>query len=91
MKVFRLNDYEWWAAETLEEAKEACLKQTGLDEDEAIDESWEPYEIPDQDLDTLTVTDDEGSERRTVTFRQAIDELTGKGQEFPCLLACSIW
>lgn len=88
MKIFRLNEYEWWAAETLEEAKQACLEETGLDESEAFED---PCELSSEELDALIFVDDEGPERRTIPFRQALDELISKGQKFPCIFATSIY
>lgn len=87
MKLFKLNEYEWWAAETLEEAKQACLKETGLDESEAFED---PYELDGTELDTLMFTDDEGPEKRVIPFRQALNELIARGQNFPCIFATSI-
>lgn len=87
VKIFQVNDYEYWAGETLEETTKACLEEWGMEE-EALDE---PHEITDEEMDTLTVTDDEGPERRTIPFRQALNELVAGGQEFPCLFAANDW
>jgi hypothetical protein len=40
LKAFRLNAYEVWAGETLEQAIEACIAETGCRRDEAFDECW---------------------------------------------------
>ena len=37
IKVFQLNDHDFWAAENLDEAKSDYLWQTGCDIDEAFD------------------------------------------------------
>lgn len=88
MKIYKLNEYEWWAADSLEEAKQACLKQTGMDESEAIED---PYELSEEEMDNLFFIDDEGPERRTITFQQALDELMSRGQKFPCIFASTIY
>lgn len=40
MKAFRLTEYEWYAADTAEEAVSAAMKDTGLPRDEATDEQY---------------------------------------------------
>lgn len=44
MKVFRLNDCDWVAAETLDQAVEWYMKETGLDREGALDPAHEPHE-----------------------------------------------
>lgn len=50
MKIFQLNDYEWWFAETLAEAYAEAERQTGVSEKEQR-EDFEPIEIPESDWD----------------------------------------
>jgi hypothetical protein len=59
-KVYRLNDYEWWMATSLEEAIAAAMKETGLPRDEASDD---PYELSNEDLQRLIFRDDDGNRR----------------------------
>lgn len=37
MDVYRINEYDWYAANSFEEAVSVALKQTGLSEDELLD------------------------------------------------------
>jgi hypothetical protein len=47
-KVFRLNDTDWWAAETLDEAKADYLKMVGGPEREYLDD---PRELTDREME----------------------------------------
>lgn len=40
MKVFRMNEYDWIAAPSEQEALEFYMKDTGLTEEEAKDPDW---------------------------------------------------
>lgn len=40
MKVFRLNEYEWYAANDLEEAVDAAMKLTGCSREEVLDDLY---------------------------------------------------
>lgn len=65
-KVFRLNDCDWWMAESLEAAKADYTKETGLtEEDEPFDD---PHELDEETMDTLIFVDD-GIKR---TFREEL-------------------
>lgn len=55
MKVFKLNDYEFFMAETLEQAIAECAKDYGMPEDELTDN---PFELSDKDLDEYIFKDD---------------------------------
>lgn len=50
MKIFQLNEYEWWFAETLAEAYAAAESETGVTEAEQRAE-FEPVEIPESEWD----------------------------------------
>jgi len=82
MKVFSLNDYEWYAAETLEEAIAAEMKDTGLPRDEVVD-GFEG-ELTEEQMDTLRYHDEDGQSR---TFREHLQRMQEEGVEFPCLFA----
>lgn len=70
LKVFKLNQADWWLAETVEQGVEACCKYYELPQDECID--IEPFEVPDADLDRLTLTDEDGTKK---TFREALKDM----------------
>lgn len=50
--IFKLNDVEWWAAETLEQAIGAACQASGLPENEVVDE---PYQLSVGELDSHTL------------------------------------
>ncbi|WP_346234522.1 hypothetical protein MKY04_12715 [Lysinibacillus telephonicus] len=51
-KIFKLNDYDWVAAETMDEAIEWYKNETGLSEEDAIDS---PYEITEPNKLLITI------------------------------------
>lgn len=67
MKVFRINEYEWYMAPDLETAIATAMKDSGLSRDEAVDE---PYELSDADLDRLVFACDDGTH---CTFRYELN------------------
>lgn len=68
-KIFRLNECDWVAANTLEEAIEWYLKETGLPEDEALDE---PYEVenPSKMMVTMEKIDVYGTENKYAALEE---------------------
>lgn len=81
IKVFRMNDYDWYAAETLEQAVAHAQEQTG--EAEVADE---PYEVSDQQLNYLKFLRDDGT---TVSFREELKSQIKNmtNESFPHLFA----
>lgn len=64
-KVFKLNEFEWYAAPSLAAAVAAWKKETGCDDD-ALDE---PRELTEKEMDTIKFhSDDEG----ILTFREEL-------------------
>lgn len=58
MRVFRINDSEWWMARSLTEAKQDYLATVGLmSEEEAFDDA---RELTDVELDSLQFRDEDG-------------------------------
>jgi hypothetical protein len=83
MKVFMLNDYEWWAAESLEEAISACMMQCGLSREEAYDEN-SMGELPDSEMERLQFMDDDGVQR---SFKEQLQFMIDDSYPFPCIFA----
>lgn len=78
MKVFKINDYDWWMAPTLEAAIEAAVQETGIPADELVED---PYELTPEAMQRLTFTDDDGSKR---TFRQELERRLGEDPRVQC-------
>lgn len=68
-KIFKLNECDWVAANTLEEAIEWYLKETGLPEEDALEE---PYEIknPSKIMVTLDKFVDDGTENKYAALEE---------------------
>lgn len=82
MKVFAMNDCEWWAAESLEEAKADYIKETGVpEEDGPFDD---PHELGAEAMNRLRFSDDDGSVR---SFEAQLKKMVAEGSKFPCLFA----
>lgn len=60
MKVFSINDCDWYMANTLEEAILIAMADTGLPRDEATDD---PCELTEAQMNKLMFTDDNGVKR----------------------------
>lgn len=83
MKVFMINDYEWWAAETLEEAITACMEQEQLSREEAYDENSKG-ELSEEEMKHLRFTYDDES---ACSFHERLQEMIENNYPFPCLFA----
>lgn len=82
MRIFSMNDCDWMAAQTLEEAKAAYLKDSyGGKDEHAFDD---PAEITEKQYDGLMFRDDDGENR---TFRQQLERMIERGDTFPAFFA----
>lgn len=66
MKIYRLNDYEWWLASSLQEAIEDRRRIIGNDED-----VYEPAELTAVELDSLFFVDDSHDSQEPSQWRCA--------------------
>ncbi len=72
-RIYKLNDCDWWVARTLEEAKTSFQATCGpMDEDEAFDD---PYELTDEDMDRLKITDHDDPKAPKQTFREYLYQM----------------
>ena len=85
MKIFSMNDCDWMAAETLEEAKSAylatCWEGTREPEEAAFDD---PGEISAEAYDKVLFTDEDGAKR---SFREQLQRMIDSGEKFPTFFA----
>lgn len=82
IKIFKLNEYDYYAGETLEDCIIHYMKETGLSREEAVDE---PYKLHDNVLDFLKFKDEDSGEVKT--FREELEQKIRDEVEFPCLFA----
>ena len=83
IKIFNMDDFNWWASRDLESVKEAYLKETGLDAEEAF-ESDVPEELSDADLDRLRFHHDPDDRSKTISFREQLENMVKASMSFPC-------
>lgn len=72
MKIFKMNDCDWWMAETIEQAV-ADYKAFG-----SILDIGDVRELTDEELDRMRYVDCETGSK--MTFRQHMNELVGAGK-----------
>ena len=82
MKIFAITDCEWWAGETLEESVADYSKQTGISPEDSS--FGEPYELTDEEMDSMVFTDDDGQKR---SFRDQLLAMEASGVKFPTFFA----
>ena len=87
IRVFRVNDYEWYAAETLKDAVAEAMRLSGLEQDEASDE--DAGQIGEGEMDILLFHDDmcHKDKSKTRTFREQLKLMVDKKVEFPTFFA----
>lgn len=66
LKVFQMNEYEWWCDFTIDEAIDNYLEATGVTEEEGLDD---PNELTEEQLKMLTIRVNDDSDK-TMTFEQ---------------------
>lgn len=87
MEIWKLNDCEWYAGDSLGEVIKHACEITGLPVDEVVTfNSIIP--LSDKELDYLEFTDNDGQCR---SFAKELAEKQRKKHEFPCLFASSEW
>jgi len=84
MKVFSMNDYDWMAAETLEEAKATYLEHTGEDEG-TLDDVCEVSAENMAKLQFRREPDEPGPQ--VCSFQDELDRLVANGAKFPRFFA----
>lgn len=92
IKVFRLNDYDWWAGEDLESVKAAYMREGyGEDEETAFKN---PYELSAEQLESHVMFEfdadwdyDRDPEDAPPTFQDCLDLMVRTGEKFPCTFA----
>lgn len=92
IKVFKLNDCDWWAGSDLDSVVAAYKEQTG--EDAELDN---PHELNDAAMHKLKFVDGDdpinadGTPGGEITFRDELDIMIRRGDSFPCFFASTEW
>lgn len=86
MKIFSIDDCEWFAAETLEDAIQCACTDYDYNEDNALSD---PRELTDEEMETFqfTFTDKDDQPTEVMSFRAALAKRIADGESFPCLFA----
>ncbi len=90
IKVFKINDCDWWAGRNAEETLAAYMAETGTDKEEATggDESF-PHELSEREMETMMFTPDpdDGEGTEPIPFREVLDRMIARGGPFPSFFA----
>lgn len=78
IKLFKMNDYDWWAARSIEEAVQDYKTFCGEDGIK------NPHELSEEEMNRLIFKDDDGESR---TFNEQLKKEIDRGAEFPCMFA----
>jgi hypothetical protein len=85
IKVWKVNDCDWMAAATAEEAT-AGHKELGMDCD---DDPAEPSALTEEDMQRLVFQDEDNTTGEVTrrSFREQLDKMIAEGEKFPCFFA----
>jgi hypothetical protein len=85
IKVFRMDDMEWWAGESLEVCVTEGRRQCGA---ECYPDGDEQYELSEEAMQRLKFIDDDGTTR---TFAEELARRIAAGESFPQQFAAEDW
>lgn len=83
--MFRMDDHEWWAGESLDACVAEGKHQCGPD---CYGDSSDQWEVSDEAMQSLKFIDEDGSVR---PFAEELARLIASGAEFPCAFAADDW
>jgi hypothetical protein len=84
IKVFKMNDCDYYAGETLKDCVEECARDSGESVHDILEEPVEELTL--DELNDLTFIEDDEPEK-FCSFRQHLDELIVEGAVFPRIFA----
>ena len=85
IRVYRMDDNEWWAGESLAACVAEGRRQCGAD---CYPDSDEQHELSDEAMQRLKFIDEDGSER---TFADELARRIAAGEKFPQQFAAEDW
>lgn len=83
IKIFKLNDCDWWADTSLEEAIKNYLNETGMSHEDGIED---PYELSDDEMKNIIHSGEDGAGPRMAFIDRLLMDIA-EGMKFPCLFA----
>ena len=83
IKVFQLNDCDWYAGATIKEAKECLMEATGMSADEAFEDE---HQLSWQAMRRLKFFDEDG-ETEIGNFQEVLNKMVKDKCKFPCFFA----
>lgn len=85
IRVYRMDDIEWWAGESLAACVAEGRRQWG---DECYPDDGEQYELSDEQMQRLKFLDEDGNTR---TFAEELSRRVAAGETFPQPFAATDW
>lgn len=86
IRIFRLDDYDWWAGESLQACIAEARRQCGAGS--YCEAETEGREVSAEDMQRLTYVDEDDQRR---TFAEQLEREIADGTHFPCLFASTEW
>ena len=86
--VFQVNDYDWWAGTDTASIRPAYQKFNGFRDVDMDEDTFymDVDPLSDEAMNRLVFTDTEGY-TPDHTFKEELDAMIARGQEFPCFFA----
>lgn len=87
IKVFKLDDYEWWAGESLQACIAAARADAGPGTYEHAEEDG--FEVSAEDMQTHRFTEEDGVTQRS--FAEELARRVAACEVFPSIFAATEW
>ena len=82
IKVFAMNDYEWYAGRSVEEVRAHYAEVSGFQPGENTEDA---RELSGEEMQSGLYHDDDDSD--AISFAQQLQRMIDKGTQFPCFFA----
>ena len=82
IKIFMVDEYDWYAAETEEDAIKKAMEELELEKDD-FDRNTE---VSEEKMNNLIFLEEDEPRK---TFRKKLNEMIVAGEKFPCFFATS--
>jgi hypothetical protein len=85
IRIYRMDDMEWWAGESLAACVAEARRQCG---EECFPDSTQQHELSDEAMQRLKFIDEDGNDR---TFAEELARRIAAGETFPQQFAAEDW